>query len=1253
MIEHLVIQLSNIHCEDCEVIVHRIFSRFFKLVDYETSEETSTETRANKESGPSDEANTLVNIVDMVPQSGGSALYKLSRNRIDVYRKDHDYDSTVMLEHVIKRIIRQLQKAGFDVLSWEYYHDTQLVHSSSDKQLSSTPNVFSEFPDIFSTISDRYKTYKQKRLQQQHVKNCTKCQMSNQSDESFDESVETIVDQLDQEFRAVFSVGGMTCVTCVQAVGDAIQQVLDGLNIKSKDDEPNYSVNLIQHSAVVIVPNKQIINKIVDAIYDIGFDCNLLEVLPVERSINIKLTAAIEGMSCSSCANSINSAVEELSFVLDCNINFVTKTGVFLMEQSDENIKILKETVESCGYGFEVLSSTKINYALGKKQSRSINLTFKGMYCSHCPQVVYDYLNSLGHALVIEEKEKLTLSHPYIRFTYYPNQETGLTIRRILEDLNHIRSSNDKDAGYTVDHSQAGQFACELVTPISTDEHLHKMAKREVMKVFIRLVIATVLVIPMFIFGVVAPMLLPKSHSFRVWVDEPLWTGNVARKTWILFFLSTPVYFFAADVFHRSALLELRFLWVHKNSWKKRILKFGSMNLLVCLGTSVAYFASIVLLILSSQQESHLDHAFETTYFDSVGFLTFFLLIGRLLESISKNKTANAVIGLGTLKTTSATLVDRVRVSEENEGNEEDSHEHKYENDRTVDVKYLEVGDFIRISTGQSPPVDCVIVENSAEFDESAITGESTPVKHEPGHQIFSGTVNVSNKSIIAKILSLESDSLIDQILSTVREGQMRKAPIERVADTLTGYFVPVIVVIAVLVLVIWLSLSYSGSLPEHYLDIDIGGWFMWSLEFSISVFVIACPCGIGLAAPTALFVGSGLAAKYGILVKGGGSAFQDGAGTKVVCFDKTGTLTYGQLKVSNLAFNVSDKSLQAVGLQLTRDLELGSQHPLAHAIRLYINESTNLSNNKIPAVETIAGKGLKGLVVVDSESREDPIWTKLRDAQAILGNESLFRDYNVTLSDKEQELLHQWKTQRKSVVLVGIKSTSYFDDEDYHVLTMLGCRDQIRGETRSVITYLQQKLGIECWMITGDNSLTANAIGAETGIRPENIVSEVLPNDKQTQIQRIKAMKPKNVVAMVGDGINDAPALATADLGIALSSGADLAVTSSDFILLNTLHPLSTLVTLFDVAKTVFRRVKFNFAWALIYNMVGIPIAAGVIYPYHNSRLGPAWASAAMAASSVSVVLSSLALNWYKPKIKVEEFRDEFEEEVQKTVIA
>ncbi|KAK6455585.1 copper-transporting P1-type ATPase [Scheffersomyces xylosifermentans] len=1231
--EHLHINFANIHCDTCVSSIRNILSQHFRNISYVEAPETAQE--------------------DVKNLAEDNAVLTIDHNEVDLYYNPTNSSkvssSKPQLESSIKKIIKSLTKAGFQLLSWEIENGGEVVHSSSHNKVGDITDQLVDHAEGFFDIFNLYSRFVDSKASKNHLKSCKSCQASkqeeqakakakvNDTDSSNDLStVETVVEKPDKEYRAVFSITGMTCASCVQTVTNEINAILnDGVTPKSED--ANFSVDLIQQSAVAILPNKQLINKIVDAINDTGFECRLLEVLPVQRSINTKVTAMITGMTCVACANSIQSAVKELPFVLDSGINVVTKSGQFILEESatdkEDHLEKLKETIEDCGFDFEVLKKEKINYTSSRKKSRTINISVEGMFCDHCPEIVTNYLSSYGEAVVINDP--LTLSHPYIKFTYIPGKD--ITVRKFLFDLNHISPSEENEDGYIIDSEKEGVFKCALVDPVSMDEHLRRLSKKELLRIVVRLVIATIFAIPTFVFGIVAMSLLPKANSFRVWVDEPMWAGNVSRNTWILFFLSTPVYFFAADIFHRKAFKEVRSLWLHKNSFKTRIFKFGSMNLLMCLGTSIAYFASIVLLILSSQQKPNGHMGLHTTYFDSVVFLTFFLLIGRLLESYSKSKTASAIANLGSLKVSKATLVENV--------------DGDFTNDDIIDVKYLETDDFIRIATGESPPVDCVIVQGSSEFDESALTGESVPVKHAPGHQIFSGTVNTGTTSVIAKIISLEGDSLIDQIVNTVRDGQMRKAPIERTADLLTGYFVPVITLLAVLTWVIWLALGYSGALPKHYLDIDIGGWAVWSLEFSIAVFVIACPCGIGLAAPTALFVGSGLAAKYGILAKGGGVAFQDGANTNVVCFDKTGTLTLGELQVTDYAF-VNDSKfatvVRTIALQLARDLELSSKHPLAKAVKSFVEEfafkrhDVRSSQNKVPQIETIPGKGLKGEVIFD---KADDIWNEYKPTEVILGNEALFKEYGVTISSEQQAALDKWKTECKSIILVGVKSEVLFGDDGFHMILMIATRDQVRPETKQVIDYLQNVHNIECWMITGDNKITAEAIGKELGIK--NIVSEVLPDEKQAQVKKIQQLK-NTIVAMVGDGINDAPALATADVGIALSSGADLAVTSSDFILLSKTHPLVTLVTLLDLSRAVFRRVKFNFGWSLVYNVIGIPIAAGVIYPYKNTRLSPVWASVAMAASSISVVSSSLALKLYKPKIRGDTFQLEESELVE-----
>lgn len=1201
--EHLQVNLSNIHCDDCEFTVRQTVSGIFALVDFE--------------SAPTEQ--------QLHGLSPNSVFYRLHDSVLDLYYHNKESLDFSRLQHSIKSIIGALSKKGFVTSAWSFEQDGRPVLGS---------NLAHEKRTSASAVSEAlglWARYKQNKLKKHHIEYCKFCQAQNEKDMDSDASVDTLVTRADSEFRAVFSISGMSCASCVGSISQTINSVLTQQNVP-KGEDPLYSVDLLQHSAVVLIPNKQLVNKIIDAVNDAGFTCQLVEVLPVIRSINQKATAVIGGMTCAACVNAILSAVSELPFVLDSGINLVTKSGQFVLESSDDgsdaNLEKLKETIEDCGFDFELIKKEKINFTSSKKQSRNINIAVDGMFCANCPNIIMSYLSSYGEAVVIEDP--VTLDQPFVKFTYIPNIEKGIQLRRFLADLNHLQPLDNSDQ-YRVDSTKEGMFKCHLVEKVSIDEHLRKMARKDTLVIVRKLIIATVFAIPSFIFGIIGMSLLPKHNAFRAWVEKPLWAGNVSRVMWILFFLSTPVYFFAADIFHTKAIKELRSLWLHKNSFKKRFFKFGSMSLLMSLGTTVAYFASIVLLALSAKQPAS-SMGFHTTYFDSVVFLSFFLLIGRLLESIAKSKTADAVSNLSSMKALEATVVERV---EKNDA-------HTYINDQVIDVKLLESGDYIRISTGESPPVDCVLVEGSTEFDESALTGESDPVKHHPGHQVFSGTVNVGNNSTIAKILSVDGDSLIDQIVSTVRDGQMRKAPIQRAADVLTGYFVPVIVALAIITWVIWLALAYSGSLPDSYLDIDVGGWTVWSLEFAIAVFVVACPCGIGLAAPTALFVGSGLAAKHGVLAKGGGTAFQDAAKTNLVCFDKTGTLTYGKLKVTDFAFvssheNDSERkeAIKRIGLQVARDLELASKHPIATAVKDYILLVAELSSNIVPHIETVPGKGVKGQLVLPSD---EGFWTKYQPTEAILGNEALLRDCEVIVSEAHQNLLNTWKRDRKSVVTVAAKCSSLFGDERFHLVSMIACRDEVRLESKPVIKYLEDK-GIECWMITGDNKLTADAIAEELGINADRVISEVLPDEKQAKVSMLQRQGNKTV-AMVGDGINDAPALATADVGIALSSGADLAVTSSDFILLNRTHPIVSLCTLLDLSQVVFRRVKFNFAWSLVYNMIGIPIAAGVIYPYNNLRLSPVWASAAMALSSISVFSSSLLLRLYTPKIRAVAFK-------------
>jgi P-type Cu+ transporter len=521
------------------------------------------------------------------------------------------------------------------------------------------------------------------------------------------------------------------------------------------------------------------------------------------------------------------------------------------------------------------------------------------------------------------------------------------------------------------------------------------------------------------------------------------------------------------------------------------------------------------------------------------------------------------------------------------------------------------------------------------------------------GDEVFSGTVN-KDAPISIEITGVAGSSMLDQIVQAVREGQTKRAPVERIADTLTSYFVPFVTLIAIATWVIWLTLGLSGILPNDYLGSETEGWVVWSLQFAIAVFVVACPCGLGLAAPTAIFVGGGLAAKHGILVKGGGEAFEKASRLDCIVFDKTGTLTVGGEPVvtdfkrfSVEAEIVQDKTeIQKRILAMVNAIEGNSSHTIAKALVSFCKEKGHDMGIVVDNVEEIAGKGMKGTFRINATTEQ---------MEMIIGNERLMSDSMIDISQSAQSTIDEWKSKGRSVALAALRSTTdkngedeWFSTSTWQLAAAFAISDPVRPEAIGIIKALQKR-GKDVWMLSGDNQITANAIGGQVGIPASNIIAGVLPSQKAEKIQYLqKSLKQRSangrehaqnraLVAMVGDGINDSPALTTADVGIAIGSGSDIAISSAEFVLVSS--NLNSLITLLDLSKFVFRRIKFNFGWALVYNLLALPVAAGALYPLKTGRgehvrLDPVWASLAMAMSSISVVLSSLSLRSRVPGV-------------------
>lgn len=407
---------------------------------------------------------------------------------------------------------------------------------------------------------------------------------------------------------------------------------------------------------------------------------------------------------------------------------------------------------------------------------------------------------------------------------------------------------------------------------------------------------------------------------------------------------------------------------------------------------------------------------------------------------------------------------------------------------RKIPTDLLEVGDVITVVRGSSPPADGTIISGKSQFDESSLTGESRLVPKFEGDSVFTGTIN-QGQVINVRVDAIGGDSMLDQIVKVVREGQTRRAPIERLADIITGYFVPVVTLLAISTWLIWLGLGLSGSLPVSYLDQGQGGWPIWSLGFAIAVFVIACPCGIGLAAPTALFVGSGLAARYGILAKGGGEAFQEASGLDCIVFDKTGTLTQGgEPKVTDEKLLTEDVQARRVLYAISQKLEEGSTHPLARAIVGHCEgRGTDLVSSEI---EELPGRGLRGVFKLPDGNSLD----------AIIGNERFMHENGVVGLDIHNLVLNEWKMAGKSIVLLAIKKREGIAESSYvknfELMALYSTADPLRPEAPEVVRHLQES-GISVWMISGDNAKTATAVAAMVGIPAENVIAEVLPTEK------------------------------------------------------------------------------------------------------------------------------------------------------------
>ncbi|MEA4875621.1 heavy metal translocating P-type ATPase [Anaerorhabdus sp.] len=587
-------------------------------------------------------------------------------------------------------------------------------------------------------------------------------------------------------------------------------------------------------------------------------------------------------------------------------------------------------------------------------------------------------------------------------------------------------------------------------------------------------------------------------------------------------------------------------------------LRSPNMDSLIAMGTTAACLYSLYSIVQIIQGNHHF---IEGLYFETAGVIITLILLGKSLEAVSKGKTSEAIKKLMGLAPKTAIII-------------------KDNQEIETPIEEVLVGDIVLAKPGSKIPVDGLVEEGNSSIDESMLTGESIPVEKKQGDKVFAASIN-KNGMLKFKATKVGSDTALAQIIKLVEEAQSTKAPIAKLADIVSGYFVPIVFLIALAAFVIWML---------------AGKDFVFSLTIFISVLVIACPCALGLATPTAIMVGTGKGAENGILIKSG-EALEAAYQIQVIVFDKTGTITEGKPEVTDILTTdwIDSNKL----LQLVASAEKGSEHPLGDAI---VKEAENkqLSFLVIEQFEALPGRGIK----VQIEGKE-----------LLAGNLKLMTEETISIEEFD-EIGKRLATEGKTPMFIAI---------DHKIAGIIAVADVIKESSISAITQLK-KMGIEVAMITGDNSRTADAIAKQVGIT--RVLSEVLPQDKANEVKKIQSEGKK--VAMVGDGINDAPALAQANIGIAIGSGTDVAIESADIVLMHS--NLMDVPTAIQLSKSTIKNIKQNLFWAFAYNIAGIPLAAGVIYAFGGPLLNPVFAAAAMSLSSVSVLANALRLKRFKP---------------------
>lgn len=813
-----------------------------------------------------------------------------------------------------------------------------------------------------------------------------------------------------------------------------------------------------------------------------------------------KIELPIRGMTCASCVARIENGLSKLNGVIEAKVNLATEKGSVIFNPTQVHLLDLVSSIKSLGYEVPV---------------EKISLSIRGMSCASCVSRVERALSQLDGVLQVSvnlatEKANVQFLHGVVSLADF--QQTV------------------QEAGYDVLLISGADIEMLLGREKALKEGDFNRLKRR------------------FIWGIILLVPVLALASWKMMGLSSLFLFGYDFNYYLQFLFQTPLQFWIGWPFYSGA-------------WKRLKQKSADMNTLIAMGTSAAYFYSVLATFFPHffvGEELKAD-----VYYDTAGTIIVLILLGRLLEARAKGQTSEAIKRLMGLQAKTARVI-------------------RHGQEKDIPIEEVIIGDTVVVRPGEKIPVDGIIKEGYSAVDESMVTGEALPVEKGPDQEVIGGTINKTGMFKF-EATKVGKDTMLARIIKMVEEAQGSKPPIARLADIIAAYFVPAVMGVAVITFIIWF---FWGPYPR----------LNYALLNFVAVLIIACPCALGLATPTSIMVGTGKGAENGILIRSG-EALETAYKLTTIVLDKTGTLTRGQPSVTDI-IPLDDFKREEI-LRYAASAERGSEHPLGEAIVAQAKEE-NIQFVDLTDFKSLTGLGIEAFL----------------DGQYILlGNMRLMKERGL-FNEELEKIGAEFSNQGKTLMFVALNNK---------IAGLIAVADTLKENSKEAVETLH-KLKLEVVMITGDNHKTAAAIAHQIGI--DRILAEVLPADKAGEIKKLQTGGKK--VGMVGDGINDAPALAQADVGIAIGTGTDVAMESADITLIS--GDLRGVVTAIALSKATIKNIKQNLFWAFAYNTLLIPIAAGILYPFFGLLLNPMLAAAAMALSSVTVVSNALRLRRFRP---------------------